>query len=65
MENKTTQKCIVISKAWLTQISKTKSKNQYQQSYVNIICKSIRVTISRFAMQEANGVSKESTCADN
>ena len=40
-------KFIVISKAWLTQILKTKNpaKNQCHQSCVNTICKSIRVTI--------------------
>jgi hypothetical protein len=36
--------------------------------YVNTICKSIRVNILiifRFVGIETNGVSKESTCADN
>jgi hypothetical protein len=48
LKNKTTQglgnkKIVVISKAWLTQILNT--KKQRQQSYVNTICKPIRVTI--------------------
>jgi hypothetical protein len=71
MYNKTTQelgnkKIIVISKAWLTQILKT--KQQYQQTYVNTICKSIKHYhyLDHFPIcQETNGVSKESTRADN
>ena len=63
MYNKTTQelgnkKIIVISKAWLTQILKT--KQQYQQTYVNTICKSIKHYhyLDHFPIcQEANGVS--------
>jgi hypothetical protein len=50
----------------LTQILKT--KKQCQQSYVNTICKSINQShyLEHFPIcQKANGVSKESTCADN
>jgi hypothetical protein len=72
MKNKTSEglgnkKIIVISKAWLTQILETKKQCQ-QSNVVNTICESIRVTILiifRFVRRQVNGVSKESTCADN
>ena len=48
------------------------TKKQCQQPYVNTLCKSINQSINQShyfdhfpISQEANGVSKESTCADN